>query len=95
MRLSLIFFKKKHNIVLSLSTIKRRLKEAGLTRRTDYPPIATVQATVAHELSGSGQLLGYRAMWQTLQQKHHVTVKRDDVRKTLSRLYPSGIQHCS
>lgn len=51
-----------------------------------------MQATVAHELSGSGQLLGYRAMWQTLQQKHHLTVKRDDVRNTLSRLDPSGVQ---
>ncbi|XP_049926248.1 uncharacterized protein LOC126406111 isoform X1 [Epinephelus moara] len=31
-------------------------------------------------------------MWQTLQQKHHLTVKRDDVRNTLSRLDPSGVQ---
>lgn len=31
-------------------------------------------------------------MWQTLQQKHLLTVKRDDVRKTLSRLDPSGFQ---
>ncbi|XP_053274006.1 uncharacterized protein LOC128436266 [Pleuronectes platessa] len=77
---------------MNLSTLKRRLKEAGLTRRTNYTPIATVQATVAQELRGSGQLLGYRAMWQTLQQKYHLTVKRDDVRQTIARLDPSGVQ---
>ncbi|XP_034051647.1 uncharacterized protein LOC117532424 [Gymnodraco acuticeps] len=86
------FLEKRHNIVLSLRTLKRRLQNAGLTRRTDYTPIGTVHQTVAHELRGSGRLLGYRAMWQTLQQKYHLTVKREDVRQTISRLDPSGVQ---
>ncbi|XP_034094533.1 uncharacterized protein LOC117561334 isoform X2 [Gymnodraco acuticeps] len=85
------FLEKRHNIVLSLRTLKRRLQNAGLTR-TDYTPIGTVHQTVAHELRGSGRLLGYRAMWQTLQQKYHLTVKREDVRQTISRLDPSGVQ---
>ncbi|KAI2644655.1 Phasyl DNA replicon protein arp [Labeo rohita] len=72
------FLKTRHNIFLSLSTLKRKLKNAGLTRRTDYSPIETVNAVITHELTGSGQLLGYRALWQTLRQKYFLTVKRDD-----------------
>ncbi|XP_067301218.1 uncharacterized protein [Pseudorasbora parva] len=86
------FLKTKHNIFLSLSTLKRRLRNAGLTRRTDYTPIGTVDAAITHELAGSGQLLGYRALWQTLRQKYYLTVKRDDVMHAMRRLDPSGVQ---
>lgn len=82
------FLGTKHNIFLSLSTLKRRLRNAGLTRRTDYTPIGTVNAAITHELTGSGQLLGYRALWQTLRQKYFLTVKRDDVMLSIRRLDP-------
>nr|XP_055023173.1 uncharacterized protein LOC129413507 isoform X1 [Misgurnus anguillicaudatus] len=85
------FLETRHNIFLSLKTLKRRLKRAGLTRRTDFTPIASVHAAISHELTGSGRLLGYRAMWQTLRQKHGLTVKRDDVMNALRRLDPSGV----
>ncbi len=86
------FLGTKHNIFLSLSTLKRRLRNAGLTRRTDYTPIGTVNAAITHELTGSGQLLGYRTLWQTLRQKYFLTVKRDDVMHAICRLDPSGVQ---
>lgn len=86
------FLATKHNIFLSLSTLKRRLRNAGLTRRTEYTPIDTVNAAITHELTGAGQLLGYRALWQTLRQKYFLTVKRDDVMHTIRRLDPSGVQ---
>ncbi|XP_056106311.1 uncharacterized protein LOC130084836 [Rhinichthys klamathensis goyatoka] len=86
------FLGTKHNIFLSLSTLKRKLRNAGLTRRTEYTPINTVNAAITHELTGSGQLLGYRALWQTLRQKYFLTVKRDDVMHTIRRLDPSGVQ---
>lgn len=82
------FLGTKPNIFLSLSTLKRRLRNAGLTRRTDYTPIGTVNAAITHELTGSGQLLGYRALWQTLRQKYFLTVKRDDVMLSIRRLDP-------
>ncbi|ROL50293.1 hypothetical protein DPX16_19097 [Anabarilius grahami] len=47
------FLGTKHNIFLSLSTLKRRLRNAGLTRRTDYTPSGTVDAAITHELTGS------------------------------------------
>lgn len=85
----------KHNISLSLSTLKRRLKDAALTRRTNYTPIATVRAAISEELKGSGQLLGYRAMWQTLKQKDSLIVRRDDVMRLMGELDPSGIENRS
>ncbi|ROK87106.1 hypothetical protein DPX16_10246 [Anabarilius grahami] len=86
------FLRTKHNIFLSLSTLKRRLRNAGLTRRTDYTPIGTVDAAITHELTGSDQLLGYVALWQTLRQKNFMTVKRDDLMHAIYRLDPSGVQ---
>lgn len=84
-----------HNIPMSLKTLKTRLKNAGLTRRTNYTPIATVRAVISEELRGPGQLFGYRAMWQTLRQKYSLTVKRDDVMLILAELDPAGIQQRS
>ncbi|KAA0721201.1 hypothetical protein E1301_Tti019607 [Triplophysa tibetana] len=46
---------------------------------------------IIHELRGSGQLLGYRAMCQTLREKYLLTVTRGDLLHTLRRLNPSGV----
>lgn len=93
MKWSLIFLEQSITLyILSLSTLKRRLRNAGLTRRTDYTLIGTVNAAKTHELTGSGQLLGYRTLWQTLRQKYFLTVKRDDVMNAIRRLDPSGVQ---
>ncbi|CAI5677978.1 unnamed protein product [Oreochromis niloticus] len=86
------FLENKHNICMSLRTLKRRLKDAGMTRRTDFTPTDIVISTVTQELRGSGQLLGYRSMCQTLRQKYNLTVKRNDVMHILSRLDPYGVK---
>lgn len=88
------FLGTKHIIFLSLSTLKKRLRNAGLSRWTNYTPIATVNAAITHELTGSGQLLGYRSLWQILRQKYFLTVKRDKVMHAIRRLDPSGVQLC-
>lgn len=85
----------KHNVSMSLSTLKRRLQDADLTRRTNYTPIATVRAAISEELQGSGKLLGYRAMWQTLKQKYSFTVRRSDVMHLMGELDPSGKENRS
>ncbi|XP_039866540.1 uncharacterized protein LOC120720815 isoform X2 [Simochromis diagramma] len=86
------FLENKHNICMSLRTLKRRLKDAGMTRRTDFTPTDIVISTVTQELRGSGQLLGYRSMCQTLRQKYNLKVKRNDVMHILSRLDPYGVK---
>ncbi|XP_041864343.1 uncharacterized protein LOC121654328 [Melanotaenia boesemani] len=85
----------KHNISMSLSTLKRRLRDADLTKRTNYTPIATVREAISEELQGSGRLLGYRAMWQILKQKYSLTVRRCDVMNLMRELDPSGIENRS
>ncbi|XP_051798985.1 uncharacterized protein LOC127532017 [Acanthochromis polyacanthus] len=87
--------KTKHNISVSLRSLERRLKDAGLTRRINYTPIATVRAAISEELKGSGQLLGYRAMWQILKQKHSFVVRRDDVMRLMAELDPCGTENRS
>ncbi|MEQ2236129.1 hypothetical protein ILYODFUR_009306 [Ilyodon furcidens] len=89
------FLAAKHNISLSLSTLKRRLQSVGLTRRTKYTPIVTVQAAISDELKGSGQLLGYRALWQTLKQKYSLIVRRGDVMRLMGELDPSAVENRS
>ena len=85
----------KHNILLSLSSLKRRLLDAGLSRRANYSTIAAVRAAISEELKGSGQLLGYRAMWQTLKQKYSLVVRRDDVMHLMAEMDPMGIENRS
>ncbi|KAG5278045.1 hypothetical protein AALO_G00094580 [Alosa alosa] len=83
----------KHNISLSLRTLKRKLKNAGLSKRRNYTPVATIRAAIAEELKGSGQLLGYRSMCQTLRQKYSFVVRRDDVMHLLRELDPPAVHN--
>lgn len=82
--------KTKHDISISLRNLERRLRDADLTRRSNYTPLNTVRAPISEELRGSGRLLGYRAMWQILQQKHSLVVRRDDVMHLMAELDPCG-----
>ncbi|KAK0134269.1 hypothetical protein N1851_030179 [Merluccius polli] len=76
---------------MSLKTLKRRLKQLNLSRRASYTPMETVNSAIRTELNGSGQLLGYRAMWQTLQQTHSLTARRDHVMQALRFLNPERV----
>ncbi|XP_024117477.2 uncharacterized protein LOC112139011 [Oryzias melastigma] len=89
------FLATKHSVSLSLSSLKRRLEDAGLTRKKNYTPLATVQAAITDELKGSGQLFGYRAMWQTLKQKYSFVVKRDDVMHLMAEMDPIRVENRS
>ncbi|XP_057190659.1 uncharacterized protein LOC130554804 [Triplophysa rosa] len=79
-----------HDIKISLRSLKRRLKNAGLFRRKNYSLLSDVRNAIRAELRGPGQLFGYRMMWLALQQKHKLRVKRDDVMRLLKELNPRG-----
>lgn len=89
------FLALKHNIKLSLRTLKTKLKNLSLYRRKNYSPLEIVQSAVIEELSGSGQHCGYRTMCQTLRQKHNLTVRRQDVMFMMADLDPLGIEQRS
>lgn len=82
----------KHNFTISVSTLKRRLKDANLCRRANYTSIEIVRMALCDELKGSGKLLGYRAMWQTLKQKYSFVFRRFDVMCLMRELNPAGIR---
>ena len=86
------FLASKHNVHMSLRSLKRKLKSLSLSRQKDYSPLATVRAAIQEELKGPGQHYGYRSMWQTLRLKYSLTVKRDDVMALMRELDPQGIQ---
>lgn len=80
---------------MSLSTLKKRLQDADVTRKTNFTPIATVRAAISEELKGPGKPLGCQGMWQALKQKYSFIVRRDDVMCLMRELDPSGIENRS
>ncbi|KAK2566452.1 hypothetical protein P5673_009971 [Acropora cervicornis] len=62
-----LFLFKYHGIEMSLSTLKRRIKQYGLRRqRPDYD-IDDVRESIQSIINGPGCLQGYRSAWHTLQ----------------------------
>lgn len=87
------FLSKFHNIEMSMSTLKRRLKEFGLQRK-HQEGINMNEATeiMRRELNGPGCMFGYRAMWHTLRVKYGLFVPRSEIQIRLKELDPQGSQ---
>ena len=69
------FLEKFHDIKISKRTLLNllnKLKEYGLSRRTYNANEEQVRQCIQRELDGSGQLLGYRAMWRRLRSKYNI-----------------------
>ena len=84
------FLDRFHDIKISKRTLLNKLKEYGLSRRKSNADRGQVSACIQRELDGSGQLLGYRAMWRRLQSKHGIHVPRLMVQTILRELNPEG-----
>ena len=84
------FLKNRHGITISLSTLKRRLRDYGLKRRGAQIEDQEVREILLREISGPGQLRGYRAVWHSLRLKHHIHVPRERVANLLRELNPDG-----
>lgn len=83
-----------HDVNLSLSTIKRRLKKMGLYKRPlpgKRVDAVTLRSLVLNELQGSGSNLGYRRVWSHLKRKGFL-VRREDVRIEIAENDPSGVE---
>ena len=57
------FLKNRHGIPTSLSTLKPRLRYYGLKRRGAQIEEQELREIWLREISGPGQLQGYRAVW--------------------------------
>ena len=79
------FLNNRHAARLSLATLKRRLRDYGLSRRG-----LDVGDQERREISGPGELGGYRAVWHSLRLNHHIHVPRVRVANILRELNPAG-----
>ena len=84
------FLKDCQVIPISLSTLKRRLRNYGLKRRGAQIEDQELREILLREISGPGQLRGYRAMWHSLRLKHHIHLPRERVAYFLQELNPDG-----
>lgn len=91
-RVIIDFSKEQHGTIISLATLKRRLRGYGLRRRgssvDDQQPRNLIQSVS----SGHGELQGYRSVWHSLRTEHHVHVLRQRVANILRELNPQGVQ---
>ena len=84
------FLNNRHGVTMSLSTLKRRLRDYGLSRRGVDVSDHEVRDIVQREISGPGELRGYRAVWHSLRLNHHIHVPRERVANILRELNPAG-----
>ena len=81
-----------HGIKMSLSTLKRRLRDYGLKRRGNEVDVDQLRDIIRNEISGSCQALGYRAVWHSLRLVHRIHVPRHLVATILREVDPVGVQ---
>lgn len=83
------FLSEYHSISISKSTLQRRLKAYGVSRRNAEYNIDTVVNEIRALLDGPECLGGYRYVWHTLKMKGH-QVSRTVVQLLLRQLDPEG-----
>ena len=87
------FLAVRHDIVLSVCTLKRILKRLRLTRvrRTKESPLG--QIAVSEELNIScGSFMGYRQLTRRLRRKCNLQVRRDTLMNSLCVIDPEGVE---
>ena len=80
-----------HGITISLSTLKRRLRDYQLKKQQRVVDEQELRDIVQQEISGPGVLLGYIAVWHSLRLIHHIIVPRRKVTSILRVLNPDAV----
>ena len=87
------FLERFPGIHISLSTLKRRLRDYGLKRRNSAGLNQNeVRKIIREELDGPSCMSGYRAMWHTLRLKYGLCIPRSVVQSLLKELDPVGTE---
>lgn len=89
-KIILDFLATHHGINISLSTLKRRLREYGLRRRNLQFDEQMIRNLIERESQGPNELRGYRAVWHSLRIKHHIHVPRRKVERILREINPEA-----
>lgn len=71
------FLEKFHDIKMCVRTLKNRLSQYGLRRKTQSYDVNVVRERIRQELDGPGCMGGYRTMWHTLRLENIHIPRRD------------------
>jgi hypothetical protein len=85
----ILMLNNRHDIKISIRTLKRRLRAYGLKRREPDFDIDVVRQKIRDLINGPGCIAGYRQVWHTLRMQG-ITVPCLIVQKTLQELDPEG-----
>ena len=88
------FLEYHHDIKISLRTLKTKLKDFGLQRRSPLTSDRSqrMEYVIGNELQGPSSISGYRTMWSRLRLFHNVAVSRDAVMLKLREMDPVGCE---
>ena len=88
----LAFLAKYHGISISMSTLQRRLRSYGFSRRNIGVDNDEVKALIRKELDGAGCLGGYRSIWHSLRLTHSISISRHTVATLMREIDPDGVE---
>ena len=81
-----------HNIAISLSTLKRRLRAYGLRRVRNEVNEQEVKDIITREVNNGCGSLGYRAIWHLRRLQYHLHMPRHLVARIAKEVDPYGVQ---
>lgn len=81
-----------HNITISLSSLKRRLRAYGLRRVRNEVNEQELKDIITREINNGCGSLGYRAIWHLLRLEYHLHVPRHLVARIAKEVDPYGVQ---
>ena len=87
-----LFLKLRHNIEISIHTLKRRMQSFGLQRTAYNITEESLRQIISREIEGSASTKGYRALWSSLKVSYGINIQRDVVMKMLGELDPNGTE---
>jgi hypothetical protein len=82
--------KNRHNITMTLRTLKRRLVKFKPSRKNNEIDDENIKIVMRNEVKGSGCQAGYRKKWHLLRMKHNIIVPRNLVAKYLKDMDPEA-----
>ena len=80
---------KYHDIQMSKSTLKRRLKEYNL-KKHDNVPVELLHTIIQREVRGPAASFGYHKMQRHLRSRYKLNAPRDNVMNILMEIDPEG-----
>ena len=87
----LYMLRRHHNITISLSTNKRKLKQYKLHRnKVEFDP-QVLRNAIVDIINGPGSSFGYRSVWHALQQKG-IRLPRSKVEEIVLELDSDGVE---